>query len=400
MNKKAVSILLAMSVVVSLGACVETTSGGGTSDSSASAQNSTSETGGESKGVIGYNYFASGDYALDTLANNTKHAIESCGYTAQSVCNNGSLDQLVTDVENMIASGVDGLVLWIPNDSLYETVAQICEDAQVPFTLSDKVPTDKAIIERLEENYTMYKGGVTPDNYSYGVQMAEFALDQGYETAFILASGIGDASGTPRIEGFRDVFEEAGGTVLGEQHTDDSNQAVTQAEDMYLANPDADCIMATGASTFGTAALETLRKYDDHNMKIITADFDQTILQSMKEEDYVDFLIGDFLVSGTYSSVLLINALEGTPMTDVDGSAPLVDMVPAFPIPVEQQDLFTKYIAEDNIYMADEIQAMLGMSLEDFEENVVKTYSLESRLQAKYDAGMISDEEMSAAGLK
>ena len=50
--------------------------------------------------------------------------------------------------------------------------------------------------------------------------------------------------------------------------------------------------------------------------------------------------------------------------------------------------------------MADEIQAMLGMSLEDFEENVVKTYSLESRLQAKYDAGMISDEEMSAAGLK
>ena len=235
----------------------------------------------ETKGVIGYNYFAAGDYALDTLANNTKHGIEASGYTAKGVCDNGSLDQLVTDVENLIASGVDGLVLWIPNDSIYLTVADICEKAEVPFVFADKVPTDSSITEELVQNYKMYKGGVTPDNYSYGVQMAEYALDQGYKTSIILASGVGDASGTPRIEGFKDVFEEAGGKIVGEQHTDDSNQAVTQAEDIYLANTDADCIMATGASTFGSAGLEVLKKYNDQNMKIITADFDKTILQSM-----------------------------------------------------------------------------------------------------------------------
>lgn len=352
-----------------------------------------------SKGKIGYNYFAAGDYALDTLANNTSHVIEACGYEAMGVCDNGSLDQLVTDVENMIASGCDGLVLWIPNDSLYLSVAELCEKAGVPFVLADKVPTDQAITDKLA-TYKTYCGATTPDNYSYGVQMAEFAIEQGYETCFILASGVGDASGTPRIEGFTDTFEKAGGKVLGTQHTDDSNQAVTQAEDMYLAHTDADFIMATGASTFGSAALETFKKYNDKNMKIITADFDEKILSSMKDEDYVQFLIGDFLVCGSYASALMCNKLNGTPMLNEDGTAPYVDMVPAFSIPVEEMDLFNTYIAGDCIYSDKECQAMLGMSLKDFEDNIVTAYSLEDRLNAKYQEGTISADEMKAAGLE
>ena len=257
---------------------------------------------------------------------------------------------------------------------------------------------DKAITEKLE-TYTTYCGATTPDNYSYGVQMAEFALEEGYKSGFILASGVGDASGTPRINGFRETFEAAGGTILGEQHTDDSNQAVTQAEDMYLANPDADFIMATGASTFGSAGLEVLQKYNDDKMKIITADFDETVLASMKEDDKVQFLIGDFLVCGSYAAVLMCNKLEGTPMLDADGTAPYVDMVPAFSIPVAEQELFSKYIAGDCIYSDAECQAMMGMSLEDFENKIVSGYTLEERLQAKYAEGTISAEEMEAAGL-
>ena len=404
--KKLISILIAAAMVLSLAACggAPAASSGGSSAGSSAA--STSEgasseatTNTESKGVIGYNYFATGDYALDTLANNTKHVIEACGYEAMGVCDNGSLDQLVTDVENMIASGVDGLILWIPNDSLYLTVAGMCEEAGVPFCLADKVPTDTAITEQLEQ-YEYYVGGVTPDNYSYGVQMGEFALDQGWTTCFILASGVGDASGTPRIDGFTATFEAGGGKILGTQHTDDSNQAVTQAEDMYLANPDADFIMATGASTFGTAALETLQKYNDQNMKIVTADFDETILASMKESDTVAFLIGDFLVCGSYAAVLMCNYLNGTPITDEDGSAPYIDVVPAFSIPVEEQDLFSKYIAGDCIYSDEECQEMMGLTLDEFVNDwILKFDSLESRLQAKYEQGIISADEMEAAGL-
>lgn len=402
--KKLISILLAAAMMLSLAACGGVTDGSTSSSAPGGTTGSTSASSGDStntetKGVIGYNYFATGDYALDTLANNTKHVIESCGYEAMGVCDNGSLDQLVTDVENMIAAGVDGLVLWIPNDSLYLTIAGMCEEAGVPFCLSDKVPTDSAITEQLE-TYETYVGGVTPDNYSYGVQMGEFALEQGYKTCFILASGVGDASGTPRINGFTDTFEGGGGTILGTQHTDDSNQAVTQAEDMYLANPDADFIMATGASTFGTAGLETLQKYGDKDMKIVTADFDETILASMKESDTVSFLIGDFLVCGSYAAVLMCNYLNGTPITDEDGSAPYIDVVPAFSIPVAEQELFAKYVAGDCIYSAEECQAMMGLTLDEFVNDVILEFnSLENRLIAKYEQGIISADEMEAAGL-
>lgn len=409
MKRRFLACGLAMTIVFSMSACGSATesSVSAASDKNTSSTEATesgseetaSSESGDSKGVIGYNYFAEGDYALDTLANNTKHGIESCGYTAQGVCDNGSLDQLVTDVENMISSGVDGLVLWIPNDSIYSTIADVCEKAKVPWVLADKVPTDKSITEKLESDYTMFKGGVTPDNYSYGVQMGEYALDQGYKTAIILASGVGDASGTPRIEGFKDIFEKGGGKVVGEQHTDDSNQAVTQAEDLYLAHTDADCIMATGASTFGTAGLEILKKYNDQHMKIVTADFDKTILQSMKDEDYIKFLIGDYLVSGTYASAILANALDGTPMTNDDGTAAYFDDVPAFSIPVEEQDLFNKYVAGDNIYSSKDIASWLGMSKEEFDTKVIQQYSLENILKAKNEEGQISDEEMQKAGL-
>lgn len=394
--KRLGSLLLVVAMLLSLAACSKDTLN---SEEATISENSGDSSSKDTKGKIGYNYFAAGDYALDTLANNTSHVIEACGYEAIGVCDNGSLDQLVTDVENMIAAGCDGLILWIPNDSLFLSVADICEAAKVPFVLYDKAPVDKTITEKLE-TYSTYYGAAAPDNYSYGVQMAEFVIEQDYKSCFILASGVGDASGTPRIEGLTDIFEAAGGKIVGVSHTDDSNQAVTQAEDMYLAHTDVDFIMATGASTFGSAALEILQRYSDENMKIITADFDETMLLSMKKDDYVQFLIGDFLVAGSYAAAIMCNYLEGTPLRDADGSAPYIDMIPAFSIPVEEMDLFSEYIAGDNIYSEEECQAMMGLSLDEFVNDIVLQYSLENRLQKKYQEGTIPAEEMKAAGLE
>ena len=135
-------------------------------------------------------------------------------------------------------------------------------------------------------------------------------------------------------------------------------------------------------------------------MKIVTADFDETILASMKESDTVAFLIGDFLVCGSYAAVLMCNYLNGTPITDEDGSAPYIDVVPAFSIPVAEQELFAKYVAGDCIYSAEECQAMMGLTLDEFVNDVILEFnSLENRLMAKYEQGIISADEMEAAGL-
>lgn len=398
--KKLLALILALAMTLSLAACGAASNGSaGTSGTSGSAAASGEKAGTDTEAgsfKIGYNQLVTGDFALDALANNMETAIEGLGCEAMGVVAGGSMEQMVTDIENMISSGCDALVLWLPIDSLYLTVAQMCEDAGVYWALADKLPSD----ELLEQLYTYqyFVGGIAPNNYSYGQSLAQYALDQGYKSAYILAPGIGDGTATPRIEGFTKVFTEGGGTILGEAHTDDSNEAVTQAEDMYLTYGDqADCILATGASTFGTAALTILEKYNDHDLKILTGDLDQTILNSMADEDYVASDAGDYWVSGVFASVMVVNALNGN-IWDDGGHVPALMDIPSFVVPAEQLDLFNNYIVGKSLYSGDELKTMVGITLDEYKKTV-EAYSLESRFIAKNAEGTISDEELAAAGI-
>ena len=402
--------LLTLAMVFSLAACGGSDNPGGGNDNPGS--NTDAPGGGDNPGggndnpgggsqdgfLIGYNQLVTGDFALESLAANTKYGIEGLGNRSMCVIAGGAVEQTVTDVENMITAGIDGLVLWLPIDSLYLTVAEMCESAGVYWVLCDKVPTDPALLAQLNE-YEYFCGGITPDNYSYGVAMAEYALSQGWSKAYVQAPGIGDATGTPRMAGFKDTFEAGGGQILGEAHTDDANEAVTQAEDLYLAYGDeVDCILATGAATFGSAALNILQKYNDHRVKILAGDLDQTILNSMATDDYVAMDTGDFWVCGTFASVMLINALNGNMLRDADGNAAIISNVPAFGVPAAYLDLFNKYIVGSPLFSNEELETMIGVSTSEM-ENIVASYSLESRFQSKYEQGIISADEMAAAGI-
>lgn len=406
MKRRTLAILLTLAMVFGLVAC-----GGGSSSTPASNDASTpsssvssqpgsdaEEPGNEKETFkIGYNQLVTGDYALDSLANNTKVAIEAAGHEAMGVVAGGNIDQMITDVENMIAAGCDGLVLWLPIEAQVLTVAEMCESAGVYWTLADKVPSDE-MLEQLKD-YKYFAGGIAPDNYSYGVALAEYAISQGYKSAYIQAPGIGDATATPRIEGFRATFEAAGGTILDEAHTDDSNEAVTQAENLYLTyGEQADCVLCTGASTFGTAALTILQKYDEHDLKILTGDLDQTILNSMATEDYVSVCAGDYWVCGSLAAVMCVNALENGMWTDANGDAAVITNVPSFGVPSTQLELFNNYIAGNALFNETEIRDMVDGDLANF-QSWVESFDLVSRFESKHADGIISDDEMAAAGL-
>lgn len=403
MKRRTIALLLSLALMFGLTACGN--GDAGTSDDvseSVSTQPddggaSDSPDGGDDTFLIGYNQLVTGDYSLDSLANNIEVAIEAAGHEAMGVVAGGNIDQIITDIENMISAGCDGLVLWLPIDAQYLTVAEMCEAAGVYWTLADKLPSDE-ILEQLKD-YEYFAGGIAPDNYSYGVTLAEYAIEQGYTTAYIQAPGIGDATATPRIEGFRATFEAAGGTILDEAHTDDSNEAVTQAENLYLTYGDqADCILCTGAATFGTAALTILQRYEDHDLKILTGDLDQTILASMAEEDYVAVCAGDYWVSGSLAAVMCVNALENGMWTDENGDAAVISSVPSFSVPASQLDLFNTYIAGNALFSEAEIRDMVEGGLDNF-MTWVENYDLVSRFESKYADGIISAEEMEAAGL-
>lgn len=346
---------------------------------------------------IGYNYFGTGGYSLAALANQTQVVLDACGDESVAADDQFSVETLVTDIENMISSGCDGIVIWLPAEPLYETVANKCAEAGVYFVLNDKIPSDPAIREALMNN-EYFAGACAPANDVYGAELAQYALDQGWKTCITTSSAEGDASDQPRLDAFKETFESGGGTILTELHADTTADSLVQIQDALVANEEPDFIYGVG-SDYAINACTALENYPDYETKVITSGLDKEALGLLLDDNSPMVMInGDNWISGLFSAVMLQNACEGNVLKDADGNVIFVDDVQPFQVSAETYNLYEEYFMNESVYTEEEIQNMIGISYDDM-INVIKEYNLENRLNAKYEAGLISEDEMKAAGL-
>jgi ABC-type sugar transport system substrate-binding protein len=354
---------------------------------------------GNGKVVIGYNYFGSNSYALLSLANNSKEVIDAFGESPLAMDDEFSVEKIVQDIENMISHGVNGLIIWLPVETLYPTVSKMCQDAKVPFVLNDKIPTNPDIVATLKAN-PYFAGAIAPANSVYGEAIAKFALNKGYKTCIISSSSVGDPSDTPRLEAFKKAYAAGGGKVLAELHTDSADAAQSQIEDALIAHPNPDLIYGVG-SDFGIAACNAL-KGKSFKTKVVTSGLDKAALELL-QGDKMEMVNGDFWVCGMLSAVILQNYLDGTPLKDAQGNMIWFDQVMPFEVPKNQYSLYVKYFLNEYCYSPEELRQMSGKSNSSFNYdafmNVIKNYSLENRLFEKYKEGKISKDEMKAAGI-
>ena len=364
------------------------------SETTAAKDSTEKETG--SDVTIGYNIFGSGPYALGMLANNTESVIKAYGQESMALDDEFSVEKIIQDVENMISSGCDGLVIWLPAESLYPTVAKMCADAQIPFVLNDKVPSNQEIIDTLQYN-EYFAGCSAPNDNALGKGCAQYAIDQGWTSCIITSSAAGDSSDAPRIEGFREIFEAAGGEVKEELHADNLDESVGQVQDALTATGEVDFIYGT-SSDYGLNACTALDG-KDADTKVISAGLETEALDALcNEESPLVYLAGDSWVSGIYSTILLENAIAGTPVQDADGNAPWIDDVAPFQILPEEYELYTTCFIDNLCYSDEELKAMSGIDYDSFME-IVDSYSFEDRVKAKLEEDLITQEDIDAAGL-
>lgn len=285
-------------------------------------------------------------------------------------------------------------IVWLPADALYLTVADICAQHKVPFVLNDKIPSDSAILDELREN-PYFVGAVSPANDVYGTSIAEYALAQGYKTCIVSTAAVGDPSDTPRLEAFQKAFEAGGGTILDILHADSSDGAPQQIEDALVANPNPDFIYGTG-SDYGTAAVTALGNAGNTTAAILTSGLDSQVLE-YEARGKIQMINGDYWVAGYFSAVLLLNYLHGTPIKDADGGVPVIDNIMPFEVPVAALDIYQKCFIDEYCYSAEETKAMLGISYDEFVQTI-NDYNLENRIMAKYAAGKVTADEVTAAG--
>lgn len=345
------------------------------------------DTGFEAKNTytIGYNYYGPGSYALTTLANNQEYVIKCFGSEAQSTSDDFQVDKIIQDIENMISAGCDGLVIWLPADNLYQTVITMCEEAKVPYVFSDKVPSDPAVIEALKGS-AYFAGAVGPANAEYGTLIAEYALDQGYKTCIIETGAQGDPTDTPRIEAFVSAFEAGGGEIKQTVYTDSMDNIQPYAENALIAYPDVDFVYGTG-SEYGIGAADAIAN-QGLDAKVLTSGLDSAVLGYLVDENNaVEFVNGDYWISGTMATVALMNFLDGNPLKDADGNMVFIDNIMPFEITEDNYEIFMDTFINNSCYSEKEIQQMNGLYNPDFNYDafikVIEDYSLDERVAAK-----------------
>ena len=401
MKKRLLSLLIAgIMVTAAVGCGGKEAASGGNKDG---AEKKTTE--GSTDGrTIGINNWFSGAYALDVLVNNAKYVIEENGDKQLVLNDEGNAEKLITNLQNMVSSKVDGIMWMGMFENNFSVGPQILEDAQTYFSFYDKVPTDETVRKNIC-NMKYFAGGIGNDNYVAGKGMAETALEDGIKTALIAGAEVGDPNTDARINGFTETFEAGGGKILSVSRvaTGEANGPQQACDNMLAAYPDAEGFYCTGED-FTLAALNVVAKTSsDHEIKIYGTDLNPTLLEYL-ENGKLAACSGAHWVSAAFSAIMLENAMDGHTLVDESGLPVILDSVPLLSIKSNYAKLYQKFFIDENPFEESEIKDMLysnnkDVTLEDLKE-MIANYSFENRMQAKYEAGKVTAEELKEVGIE
>lgn len=333
MKNRFAKLFIALTLIASLVAvaagCGST--GGGSATTAAPAATTAAPAGGETTAApaggetsefpsykLIANTWGAGAYPLDELQSWQEYTAALAGCTIETANNEFTADKVVSQLESQLASQPDGALYCLQVAATFEPCINDFDNAGVPYAWSSNFPSDEELMKRCQED-ELYAGGVNPDPYNQGVQMAEMALADGNKTAVITGAAIGDFNHDNRILGFTEAFEAGGGKVLQVSHSSDPSEAVQKTNDLFSANPDADCVYGSGGD-FLSAAVTCLDGRSDvnPNMMVYGTDIDPTLVP-LVAEGKVAGMNGSQGVQGSLALVLLINALDGHRIVDENG---------------------------------------------------------------------------------
>ena len=129
------------------------------------------------------------------MENFAVYAAEALGAELMVVNDEGTIEKSIANVENLIASGVDGIIYFGLSDATFAIVGKMCADARVPFVLYDHLPTPETLAHLRNNPY--FVGAVGEDDYDAGYPIGEFAAATGAKTAVLVTGNRGEPPTNP-----------------------------------------------------------------------------------------------------------------------------------------------------------------------------------------------------------
>lgn len=405
--KKLLSLVLVLVLTFSLAACATTAPATSTAPSaSPSSAAPASETPSAAPATtwpsgrtIGMNQFVAGDYLFSIMGKCTEVLTDKTGDELSVLSDNADINQLLNDVDNMINSGVDGALWWGILDPNYAVGPQKYEDAKIPFAFFDAVPGQQDLRDNIA-NMQYFAGAASCNNDLLGEQMATQALADGCKTALVFANVIGSHV-ADRADKFKAVFEAGGGKVVEISHVATTANAHIEATQNLLATyPDIDCIYAVTID-YALGAYSVTSQMKDRTIKMYSNDITPDSLKYL-QNGQLQGLNGGHWIDSYLAAALLINTMDGHRIVDSNGKPLylLVDPVVATP---KTADLYQKCFIDQLPFSYDDLSYLLyrnnpNVTAQDYID-FAKNYSIENVLRNKMKQGVITADELKAAGI-
>jgi len=159
------------------------------------------------------------------------------GWEAEVLDPNDSLETQISQLENALTKGVQGVIITAIDGEAMSTLMSECEEAGVPVAAIDRQVTGTSLTT------------VEADNYNIGLALGEMYVESlvNQEGKVLIVGGPLSSSATVnRTEGFKDAVKGNNNIeIVAESATEMDSEVVLAAVTNYLqANPDINCIMS------------------------------------------------------------------------------------------------------------------------------------------------------------
>ena len=333
---KILAVVLAVAMLLSLSACA----------AKPATPSAAPDDGGAKSYTIGINTWGSGVPVLDMFGDAKEYTLKTLGHKVNRMSDDFTADKELQNVQNMCASGVDGIVFQAAAVSTVPQIGVECANAKIPFAF-DVFVGENPDLEALAASNEYYCGAIDLDMVSDGEAVAQMAYDAGCRKACMIGGNIGDNNMDQRSEGFTKRFTALGGEVLAEARCTDNSECPAKATDMLSANRDADCVYCfVGDYIEGTLTAKGNLGLD--GVKVFVSCVDEATAKYIKEGTVMGGNDGISLAS-YISCTLVLNYLAGHKIVDANGKAPRLSTHP-FQVTQDNVDNYIKVFFSDTAH--------------------------------------------------
>lgn len=323
--KRWMALLTAGAMAVSMVACGTATTdnkgenAGKDTKTETAAQSSDTEQ--KSSFIIGYPTAPSNTASMAMLDENRKAMAEAAGGTLVSEVFDFTPEGTIDAIQKLIEQdNCDGVIVAPMADSVMTPIVKMCEEYGVYFSVSMRSIEDEDIKDMVKAS-PYYAGMVYEDNYNVGYSLGEAFAKAGGKKYGIISNAVGDASASLSEAGLAQASADYGIEFVEGCESRGASQAsdvATAVESWLASNPDLDGIIrltSTAAGDVSTVA-STLEKLGvNGKVKFFTADTDENSVPYI-ENGTITGTLNDILLPDTLiSCAMLINAIQGTPVS-------------------------------------------------------------------------------------